>query len=380
MDKKKIYYLTMEGITSTVFKSQVYELLNSELSVENDLTLLLMQPINIRWNKEIIKQLKDIKKSQKFTTKIIPYIGFKGSVSKNLAFFLLNIYINGILKNANKVIHCRGQEAVAVAKMLKKKNENISIIADIRGVPYEELKEINIGRAKYFYELDNFIFTDKTINHINYISNELKKYYHERYNIEMINETVIPCFTSFEKNLEGINVSETLNILYVGGQQFYQRINDIPKLISKIKNNNINVILCLNGNKNYELENSFKKLNIKSEFYYNLNKEQLDSIYSKSDVGILIRDNTNLNKVASPVKLSEYLSKGLYLLIIGEVGDFYRFVKKHPKLGYCNKSLEAIEEIRLEKNLGDKEFRKEFSKRFSKEFCIEKYKELYRSI
>ena len=136
----------------------------------------------------------------------------------------------------------------------------------------------------------------------------------------------------------------------------------------------------MNGNKNYELENSFKKLNIKSEFYYNLNKEQLDSIYSKSDVGILIRDNTNLNKVASPVKLSEYLSKGLYLLIIGEVGDFYRFVKKHPKLGYCNKSLEAIEEIRLEKNLGDKEFRKEFSKRFSKEFCIEKYKELYRSI
>lgn len=380
MDKKKIYYLTMEGITSTVFKSQVYELLNSELSVENDLTLLLMQPINIRWNKEIIKKLKSIKKSQKFTTKIIPYIGFKGNVSKNLAFFLLNIYINGIFKNINKVIHCRGQEAVVIAKMLKKKNENIRIIADIRGVPYEELKEVNIGRAKYFYELDNCIFTDKTINHINYISNELKKYYHERYNIKMINETVIPCFTSFGENLEGIDVSETLNILYVGGQQFYQRINDIPKLISKIRNNNINVILCLNGNKNYELENTFKKLNIKSEFYYNLNKQQLDSIYSKSDVGILIRDNTNLNKVASPVKLSEYLSKGLYLLIIGEVGDFYGFVKRYPKLGYCNKSLEAIEELRLEKNLYDKKFRKEFSERFSKEFCIKKYKELYRSI
>ena len=380
MNKKKIYYLTMEGITSTVFNSQVLELLNSELSIENNLTLLLMQPINVRWNNKRLKQLQILKKVNKFNVKIIPYIGFKGEISKKIAFSLLNIYINKFSRNVKKIIHCRGQEATTIAKMLKEKNENISIIADIRGVPYEELKEVNINRAKYFLELDKYIFNDKSIDYINYVSNQLRQYYHNRYNFKTTRETVIPCFASFNEVGREKNNNDTLNVLYVGGQQFYQRINDIPRLLAKIKNNNINAILCLNGNKNYELENTFKKLNIRSEFYYNLDKKELDSIYSKADIGILIRDNTDLNKVASPVKLSEYLSKGLYLIMIGEVGDFYQFIKKYPKLGYCNKNLEEVSEIDLGKYLEEKDFRKEFSKRFSKEYCINKYRELYRSI
>ena len=381
---KYIYYITMEGINSTVFKSQVYELLNSELAKNFNITLICFQPINIKWNNKIIKDIFYFNKISKFKLILIPYIGFKGKLSLINSFLALNVMTPKIFFKNNIILHCRAQEATRIALLAKNINKSIKIISDIRSVPYEELKDRNIKRAKYFKKLDEQIFNNKNIDYYNFISNKLREYYIEIYSqLKDKKSSIIPCFSSFtsEYNSKTKEREKELNILYVGGQQFYQNIDKIPSLLNKIKNKK-KMLLCLSGERNKELENKFNELGINNEFYYNLNSDELDKIYKKSDIGIVIRENIPLNIVASPVKISEYFSKGLYVMLIGKVGDFYNDIIKDNKLGIAYENIDTIESINLKEDIVYEQlnYRKEYANKFSKQTCIDLYRKIYNEV
>ena len=381
---KYIYYITMEGINSTVFKSQVYELLNSELAKNFNITLICFQPINIKWNNKIIKDVFYFNKISKFKLILIPYIGFKGKLSLINSFLALNVMTPKIFFKNNIILHCRAQEATRIALLAKNINKSIKIISDIRSVPYEELKDRNIKRAKYFKKLDEQIFNNKNIDYYNFISNKLREYYIEIYSqLKDKKSSIIPCFSSFtsEYNSKTKEREKELNILYVGGQQFYQNIDKIPSLLNKIKNKK-KMLLCLSGERNKELENKFNELGINNEFYYNLNSDELDKIYKKSDIGIVIRENIPLNIVASPVKISEYFSKGLYVMLIGKVGDFYNDIIKDNKLGIAYENIDTIESINLKEDIVYEQlnYRKEYANKFSKQTCIDLYRKIYNEV
>jgi glycosyltransferase involved in cell wall biosynthesis len=53
----------------------------------------------------------------------------------------------------------------------------------------------------------------------------------------------------------------------------------------------------------------------------------IDRYLSSADCGFLIRKRNNVNRVASPLKFSEYLICGLPVIIGPEVGDFSNIVK-----------------------------------------------------
>jgi glycosyltransferase involved in cell wall biosynthesis len=57
--------------------------------------------------------------------------------------------------------------------------------------------------------------------------------------------------------------------------------------------------------------------------------EKVPAVLSQADVGLLIREKSVTNQVASPVKLAEYLACGLPVLISDEVGDYSEFVREH---------------------------------------------------
>lgn len=383
--KKNIFYLTTEGITSTVFKSQVFELLNSKISIDYKTTLVLCQPINVRWTKRVLKELIDLYKNDCLKVIVIPYWGFKNKFSLiNLKLFTKIRFIFKKLSKDEIILHCRAQEATEVAISLQQFGVNLKIVADVRGAISEELKETNPKRAIYFNELDNSIFIkniDK-INRFNFVSKELYKYYFKMNNSIEEKVDIIPCFSSFQLDNVTKLDRQDISLLYVGGQQFYQKLDQIPKLVKKITNKNLIVYMVLNGRKNEQLEKLFGDEGINSEFYYNLSKKELESIYLKSDIGILIRDNLVLNKVSSPVKLSEYLSKGLYVMLIGEVGDFYEDIKNNPDLGIASSELNNVEKISIDLTNIRKtcEKRIKYSSKFSKECCVEKYKNLYEKI
>jgi hypothetical protein len=60
-----------------------------------------------------------------------------------------------------------------------------------------------------------------------------------------------------------------------------------------------------------------------------------------ADFGLLVRERSVTNEVASPVKFAEYLSCGLKIIISEGIGDFSAFVKDH-KAGQCIASNDPI--------------------------------------
>ncbi|HFF8989428.1 TPA: hypothetical protein ACGFBC_001951 [Clostridium perfringens] len=381
--KKKIVYITLEGVNSTVFYSQVYELLNSQISQIYDVELLCLQPINIKWNMKIINSIKKLKLNKQIKIKIIPYIGFKNRFSYCMAKLIIAKYLKKYNKNYKDIIvHCRGSEASLIARNTFKG----SILADIRSAQYEELNERNKKRAIHFRNIEKELFRAKCVN-FNFISNKLYEYYNNLYRFES-NYEIIPCFGSFKEHDKNFLKNEYLTYLYVGGQQFYQKLNDYDKILAKVQKHS-SWIFCLNGKKNIEFENRIireaNNKNINLEINYNLNKKELQSIYEKSDIGVIYRDNIVLNKVSCPVKVAEYLSNGLAVMMIGEIGDFFDIITADKKLGLAVSNLRDLTEYQIEKlkNIIDvkyKNYRFEESKKYSKEYCIKKYIQFYKEI
>lgn len=374
---KKITYLSLEGITSTVFNSQVYELLDSKISEKNDVTLVLLQPLNARLNRHNLNRLIKLKRNKKFKVSIIPYIGFKNKFSFfNALIFTFIFKINYLFEKNERIVHCRGQEATYLAISLKKVFRNIKILSDIRGVPSDEFKGINNKRSRYFEEIDEKIFkyNINNVSWFNFVSKVLERYYSH----SNIGFSEIPCFAKVQCE-KSLKCREYINVLYVGGQQHYQNIDKIPQVLDKITNTNIKLTLCLNGSRNMGLENILNRSKYNCEFKYNLSAAELDKIYHECNVGIIIRDNKLLNMVASPVKISEYFSKGLYLIMVGEVGDFYNDILSDSRLGIAFHNLSSIEDFMLDEEIINSKYdvRIEYSKKFSKDKCIDDYERIY---
>lgn len=93
---------------------------------------------------------------------------------------------------------------------------------------------------------------------------------------------------------------------------------------------------------------------------------------SVADYGILFREQTVTNKVASPEKFAEYLSAGLKVLISEKLGDFSEFVEKN-NCGIIIKNKENINLARVENSI--KQINRELSEKI-----FTKQKALYEKI
>ena len=57
-----------------------------------------------------------------------------------------------------------------------------------------------------------------------------------------------------------------------------------------------------------------------------LSTHEVGAYLSACDYGWLVRENTDTNRVASPVKFAEYLAAGLEVIISNELGDYSNYV------------------------------------------------------
>jgi hypothetical protein len=61
----------------------------------------------------------------------------------------------------------------------------------------------------------------------------------------------------------------------------------------------------------------------------NVSVKQVPEYLIAGDYGLLIREETVTNNVASPVKFAEYLACGLQVIISKNLGDYSHFVKQN---------------------------------------------------
>jgi hypothetical protein len=221
--------------------------------------------------------------------------------------------INKVQIGKSTLFHSRGwSSASLVDKSLHKVGlSNPKVLLDIRGALKEEvldfqksnwikktMKRVNI--SKVIAALKNYAF-------ISVVSEALKDYVLS--NVDKIEGEVFinPClaskafFYSVEKreklrNILGIKENEKLLVFSSGGESLWQNNQELIKIASK----------------------GFKVLNLSKVDVHHPNVitkyvkyEEVSGYMSAADVAIIFREKNIVNKVASPVKFSEYLCSGL---------------------------------------------------------------------
>ena len=95
-----------------------------------------------------------------------------------------------------------------------------------------------------------------------------------------------------------------------------------------------------------------------------------------ADYGLLIRENSITNKVASPVKCAEYLSRGLKVIISSDIGDYSEEIENN-NLGFIYKSTSLLFDHNDDKEHQIKYVQENLSKRSHK--IVDKYMSLIKS-
>ena len=252
-----------------------------------------------------------------------------------------------VIKNTNVnlkdvIFHTRGEVmAWHLSKILDVKYRK-NIIPDIRGAGVEEIKEFSKLRfLKKTLKIYNYNSAFKNLNKFNQLSAVsifLKEYLVNNYKIDPVNIRITPSLagpnflfdqlqrTKFRNELNLSN-DDILVVFSSGGTANWQN-NDILKILAEKGLKVLNL-----SKKKIEHKNVINKFVSYSEVPFYLNA---------ADVAIIWRDKSIVNKVASPVKFSEYVCCGLPVIANESVDMIKDYIKKNS----CGLLINSLDDIR----------------------------------
>ncbi len=329
-----------EGIGS-VFDSQVLALLQS-INERNQFKKIYLV-LGIRGEKDEIEiQKRTISKG----IEIIPF-----RLYPNYPFFKYLIRKNLLeaIKNANvdlekSIFHTRGEMmAWHLGKILPVKYM-MNILPDVRGASTEEIKQFSkLGLFKKKLKIYNYECAFKYLNNfskISAVSYILKEHLANSYQISSTNIYITPSLAGKDflfnqlqriKYRNELNVSnnEILVVFSSGGIANWQN-NDILKILAEKGLKVLNL-----SKKNIEHKNIINKF---------VSYSEMPSYLNAADVAIIWRENSIVNKVASPVKFSEYICCGLPVIS----NDTVDMIKEYIKKNSCGLVINSLDDIDID--------------------------------
>ena len=330
LTQNRALFISHEGITSTIFTSQVVEHAISMKDINIDFDILTYNTFSKTYQLSITNYVK-LKKNYP-NINILLKKGFNIYYPFSTIINLLKLFLFLIFKrNCYQFIHARSDYTAFLCILLKVFHKT-PVYWDCRGDSLDELRsalkkkngflyliygKLLIGRQKIILII-NQIFADGAI----FVSKELAKKNHaltfkRRYKI-------IPCPVPekkffFHETLRQItrqkyNISINQKVyIYSGSMVDYQGIEDHIHIYEKILNNN-NIIIIATLDYDRAL-NLFKNL-ISDKFYIiSSDYENINSLYNMADYAFMLREKKELNWVASPTKFGEYCLTGLVVIL-----------------------------------------------------------------
>lgn len=325
-------YLTYADQPSGVYSSQVVDVCNF-LNESHNAQIRLVSFIslhNFSHNRQKIKR-------EMPSAIVLPMLPRMTSFGFNtLMLFFVLLFLNQRSVIARNVLAAR--IALRLKSILK-----LKVCFDGRGAIAAEWNEYQVVPLQ---EWKNSIHTWEKSVVLNAdfriaVSEELVKYWNERYGYSENKHVVIPCTlnTSFrpeilkQEEIENARKKMKFNaddiiLVYSGSTAGWQSFDLLQGFLQKIinKNKNIKVLFLSEKDKNVD--------QLKAEFPDKIfqtfvKHSEVSGILKSCDIGILIREKSVTNKVASPTKFAEYLSAGLPVIISEGIGDYTSFVKQN---------------------------------------------------
>ena len=325
-------YLTYADQPSGVYSSQVVDVCNF-LNESHNAQIRLVSFIslhNFSHNRQKIKR-------EMPSAIVLPMLPRMTSFGFNtLMLFFVLLFLNQRSVIARNVLAAR--IALRLRSFLK-----LKVCFDGRGAIAAEWNEYQVVPLQ---EWKNSIHTweKSVVLNVDFriaVSEELVKYWNERYGYSENKHVVIPCTlnTSFrpeilkQEEIENARKKMKFNaddiiLVYSGSTAGWQSFDLLQGFLQKIinKNKNIKVLFLSEKDKNVDqLKTEFPD----KIFQTFVKHSEVSGILKSCDIGILIREKSVTNQVASPTKFAEYLSAGLPVIISEGIGDYTSFVKQN---------------------------------------------------
>ena len=225
-----------------------------------------------------------------------------------------------------------------VGRKIARENNAISVY-DVQAIQAEEIA-LERGRGlKYFLSYNMERSELRKTDRICGVSNKIKQWVKNLTGRDDL--VVIPCCmdtNSFSYNSDarlqirkelGIADNEKV-ICYSGGLSIWQKIPEIIKCFDLIAGLRDDVKFLFLTRQVDELEKMISVTKqVKNRYIARscLLKE-VPGYLSAADLGIIIRDNIPVNNVASPIKIGEYLSCGLPVILTDGIGDYSDMIRE----------------------------------------------------
>ena len=376
-------YLTYGEPPSGVYSSQVCDVVNF-LKKEHQANIRLLAVIS----------LHDFKKAKAQIQKQCPDAIVIPALPKTL-YWRFNTLILWLICIALRppVIIARNVIAANMALAIKKFSGVKKVCFDGRGAIAAEWKEYDVEVAEAWKnEIDEL--ERKAVVNSNFriaVSHHLVEYWREKYGYKDENHVVIPCTlssgfvltTADEKTIllkrEELGwKKEDVLFAYSGSTAGWQSFNLLATFLYPLlkENKNHKVLFLAKEEANIkQLQKDFPGQVQQRWLSHNEVKDNLNAC----DYGILIREDTVTNRVASPTKFAEYLSAGLPVIISENLGDYSRFTHENK----CGIVLaDAIKVSLLEKPVPDEKRRmmKLVEDNFTKKACSNQYKKMLQQL
>lgn len=272
----------------------------------------------------------------------------------HLNSFILKFF----LKRADLII-ARGIFATNLALLSKKKSAKV--IYNGRGAIYSEQLEYGVYNGTriegdiFQLEKKAVLNSDKRIS----ISESLINYWRENYEYKDTFHEIIPSCTSFFSNSEKMILKENseTKIIFSGSSAKWQSYDVMCKHFSKFLSLNVNLSIIILSKNRKVFSNILEKYPKRIKVVW-LNHNDVKDVLLTADYGYVYREKNETNMVSSPVKIAEYLSCGLKLLISDSIGDYFKMSTLHylginlddKEFNFCDlKKVSLSEKIRISK-------------------------------
>lgn len=207
------------------------------------------------------------------------------------------------------------------------------IIMWFQGVFSEEsyLRHKSIGRKTILGRIEKFILKKSKI--VIFVSEEMKRYYTERFQIDVNGKHyIMPCFNSnINKNSFMDDDKYRNNVFcYAGSLSIWQGFNKILECYKRIETlwpDNTKLLILTKERK--EAEFLVKEANIKNYEIDYVSLEELPSVLGKAKFGFIIRDDIVVNRVSTPTKISTYMANGLIPIYSSCLVDFHKQISNN---------------------------------------------------
>lgn len=249
------------------------------------------------------------------------------------------------LFTGERIAICRNVFCTKMALRIKRVGLLKKVVMDGRSAMAAEIEEYDVFPVNY---LRNNVskWERYAVNQSDFrisVSEKLVDYWREKYNYQSDKHVVIPC-TLDSKHFGAENYvlnadqaqlklklgfsSTDIVAVYSGSNAPWQSFKLLEDNLAPILKADPNFKILFLSKESPDLN----RLKVKYEgriVVKWLEHKDVPSYLQCCDYGILLREQSDTNKVASPVKFAEYLYSGLKVLISENLGDLSEFVLKH---------------------------------------------------